>query len=130
MARQIYVNLPVQDLNASVKFFTQLGFSFNSQYSNEVAACMVVAENISVMLLTKPFFQGFTPKPIADAHQTTEVLVCLSCDSDEEVDQLVIKAVEAGGTSYKEAQDQDFMYIHGFQDLDGHIWELVHMRSA
>ena len=108
-------------------FFTKLGFSFNPQFTDDTATCMIVDENIFVMLLTREKFQTFTPKPICDARTSTEVLVCLTCESRAAVDDMVRQAVAAGGTIYKEPQDHGFMYAHGFQDLDGHIWELVHM---
>ncbi|MEX6503436.1 VOC family protein [Pseudomonas zhanjiangensis] len=130
MNQQIYVNLPVKDLARSRTFFARLGFDFNPQFSDDTAACMQVAENIFVMLLTEAKFQGFTPKPICNAHQATEVLVCLSAESRERIDELVRAAVAAGGSTYSEAQDHGFMYGHGFQDLDGHIWELVHLSAA
>jgi predicted lactoylglutathione lyase len=130
MARKIFVNLPVRDLNKSVDFFTQLGFEFDPQFTDETATCMIVAEDILVMLLTRDKFKVFTPKEICDATKSTEVLVCLSCDSRREVDEMVRKAVAAGGTTYKEAQDHGFMYEHGFQNLDGHIWELVYMEPS
>ena len=127
MSTQIYVNLPVKSVERTKAFFTQLGYTFNAQFSNEQAVCMVVDENIHVMLLAEAFFQTFTKKPIADATKTTEVLVCLSCDSRAAVDDLVAKARAAGGTVPNEPQDHGFMYAHGFEDLDGHIWELVFM---
>lgn len=127
MARQIFVNLPVKDLPRSVAFFTALGFSFNPQFTNENATCMIVDENIFVMLLVEPFFQGFIKKTICDAHKNTEVLVCLSCESRAEVDELAAKAVAAGGTIPREPEDHGFMYGHAFEDPDGHIWELVYM---
>ena len=127
MATKIFVNLPVKDLAKSVRFFTALGYTFNQQFTDETATCMIVAEDIYVMLLTEPKFQAFTPKPICDATQSTEVLVCLSCESRAQVDDLVRKAVAAGGTTYKAPEDHGFMYGHGFQDLDGHIWELMYM---
>ena len=127
MARQIFVNLPVKDLPRSVAFFTALGFSFNPQFTNENATCMIVDENIFVMLLVEPFFQGFIKKEICDARKSTEVLVCLSCESRTEVDELVAKAVAAGGTIPRAPEDHGFMYGHAFEDLDGHIWELVYM---
>ena len=130
MARKIFVNLPIQDMQRSQAFFKALGFSFNPQFTHEQGACMVVGEDIFVMLLVKPFFQGFTKKPIADAREVTEVLVCLSCDSREEVDALVKKALAAGGTAPNAPQDHGFMYSHGFEDLDGHVWELVWMAPA
>jgi len=130
MARKIFVNLPVQDLNRSMAFFRELGFDFNPQFTNEQGACMVISDDIYAMLLTRDFFQGFTGKPIADATKSTEVLVCLSCDSRAEVDELVRKARAAGGTVPREPQDHGFMYGHGFEDLDGHIWELAYMDMS
>lgn len=127
MSRKIFVNLPVGDLERSVRFFTELGFSFNPQFTDETATCMIVSDDIFVMLLTEEKFRTFTPKPVCDATRSTEVLVCLSCDSRQELDDTVRKAVAAGGTTYNEPQDHGFMYAHGFQDPDGHIWELVHM---
>jgi uncharacterized protein len=127
---KIFVNLPVKDLCKSVEFFTELGFSFNPQFTDETATGMIVAENIFVMLLTEAKFKGFTPKEICDATKSTEVLVCLSAESREKVDDLVRKAVAAGGSTYNEPQDHGFMYGHGFQDLDGHIWELMYMEPA
>ena len=127
MAKQIFVNLPVADLERAIAFFSALGFTFNAQWTDSSATCMIVGENISVMLLNRERFQTFTPKPVADARQTTEVLVCLGLDSRDEVDTLVRKAVAAGGSIYNEAQDHGFMYGHGFQDLDGHLWELVYL---
>lgn len=130
MARQIFVNLPVKDLDRSVAFFTRLGFTFNPDFTDETATCMVVSDDIFVMLLTEAKFKTFTPKAIADATRSTEVLVCLSCESRAEVDETVQKALAAGGTTYSEPQDHGFMYAHGFQDLDGHIWELIAMQPG
>ncbi len=130
MNQQIYVNLPVRDLTRSRAFFSALGYSFNPQFSNEQGACMVISDDIYVMLLTEPFCQTFTSKPLADARKTTEVLICLSCASRAEVDQLVAKARAAGGTVPRASQDHGFMYQHGFEDLDGHIWELAYMDMA
>lgn len=130
MARQIFVNLPVKDLTRSITFFTQLGFTFNPQFTDDNATCMIVADNIFVMLLVEGFFQNFTPKPICDAKQNTEVLICLSCASRAEVDDLVAKALAAGGTTPNPPKDYGTMYGHGFEDLDGHIWELMFMEAA
>jgi predicted lactoylglutathione lyase len=127
MARKIFVNLPIKNMERSQAFFRSLGFSFNPQFTNEQGACMVVSEDIFAMLLVEPFFQTFTRKPIADAKKSTEVLVCLSADSRDEVDALVKKALAAGGTAPNAPQDHGFMYGHGFEDLDGHLWELVWM---
>ena len=130
MATSIFVNLPVKDLKKSIGFFTRLGFSFNPQFTDETATCMIVGDNIFVMLLTHPKFASFTPKPICDATKSTEVLVCLGLESRDKVDDLVRKSVAAGGSTYNDPQDHGFMYAHGFQDLDGHIWELVYMDPA
>lgn len=127
MTTQIFVNLPVKNLPQSVAFFTALGFSFNPQFTDDTATCMVVSDSIFVMLLTHEKFKGFTPKPIADATQSTEVLVCLSAENRAQVDDIVRKAVAAGGSTYNAPQDHGFMYAHGFQDLDGHIWEFAYM---
>lgn len=130
MSRQIFINLPVSDLEASKTFFAALGFSFNPDFTDENAACMIISNDHSyAMLLAKPFFKGFTPKEIADAKTTTEVLLSLSCDSREAVDAMVAKAVAAGGKTYNDPKDYGFMYQHGFEDLDGHIWEMFHMSE-
>lgn len=128
MARQIYVNLPVKDLVRSKAFFTELGFGFEPKFTNEAGACMIVGDNIYVMLLVESFFKTFTPKEVCDATKNTEVLVCLSCDSRAQVDDLVAKAVTAGGTVPRPPQDQGFMYGCAFEDMDGHIWELIYME--
>jgi uncharacterized protein len=128
MAREIFVNLPIKNMERSKAFFGALGFTFNPQFTNEQGACMVIEDgSIYAMLLVEPFFQTFTKKAIADASKTTEVLLCLSCKSREEVDDLVKKALAAGGSAPNAPQDHGFMYGHGFQDLDGHIWELMYM---
>jgi uncharacterized protein len=130
MSRKIFVNLPIKNMERSQAFFKSLGFSFNPQFTNDQGACMVISDDIFVMLLVEPFFQTFTKKPIADATKTTEVLMCLSCDSRAEVDSLVKKALAGGATSPNPPQDHGFMYGHGFTDLDGHIWELAYMDPA
>jgi uncharacterized protein len=128
--RKIFVNLPVKNLQQSMTFFAKLGFTFNKQFTDETGACMIVSPDIYAMLLTQNKFKTFTPKQICDATKSTEVLVCLSAGSREEVDEIVGKAVAAGGTTYNEPQDYGFMYGHGFQDLDGHIWELAYMEPS
>ena len=129
MTTKIFVNLPVKDLDKSIEFFTELGFTFNPDFTDETATCMIVSEDIFVMLLTHGKFKTFTPKEICDATKSTEVLVCLSSEGREEVDEMVRNAVAGGGTTYNEPQDHGFMYAHGFQDLDGHIWELISMEG-
>jgi predicted lactoylglutathione lyase len=130
MAKQIFVNLPVKELQRSVAFFTRLGFKFEPRFTDENATCMIVGENIFVMLLVERFFKTFTTKELCDTTKSTEVLVCLSCDSRAQVDELVAKAVAAGGAAPRTPQDHGFMYGHGFEDLDGHIWELVYMQAS
>ena len=130
MNKQIFVNLAVKDLDKSKAFFEALGYTFNPQFTNESGACMVIADgSIYAMLLTEPFFKTFVDKPLVQAKEATEVLVCLSCESREEVDALVAKAVAAGGRAPRPPQDHGFMYAHAFEDLDGHIWELVWMNT-
>jgi uncharacterized protein len=130
MPTKIFVNLPVKDLKRSIAFFGKLGYAFNPQFTDETATCMIVSEDIYVMLLTEAKFKEFTPKPICDATKSTEVLVCLSCENRGQVDDLVRKAKAAGGTTYAEPKDHGFMYQHAYQDLDGHLWELVYMDPA
>ncbi len=127
MATKIFVNLPVKDLNKSVEFFTKIGYSFNAQFTDENATCMIISEDIFVMLLIEKFFKTFIKKEIADATKSNEVIICLSADSREAVDELVSKAITAGANTPNEPQDQGFMYGHGFQDLDGHLWEIMYM---
>jgi len=130
MATKIFVNLPVKDLSKTMEFFTKLGYKFNPQFTDDKAACMIISEDIFTMLLTEEFFKTFTKKEVADASKTTEVITCLSAESRQHVDDLVKKAIEAGGTIYKEPQDHGFMYGHAFQDLDGHLWEIMWMDPA
>ena len=130
MPTKIFVNLPVNDLKKSMEFFTKLDFTVNPQFTDETAACMIVGEDIFVMLLTHDKFKAFTPKAICDATKSTEVLVALSAESRAHVDDMVRKAVAAGGTTYNQPQDHGFMYGHGFQDLDGHIWEVFYMEPS
>ena len=126
--KQIFVNLPVKNLEKSKAFFSALGYTFNEQFTDANAACMVIQEgSIHVMLLVEDFFKTFTDKSLTDTSKSTEVLLCLSCESRAEVDELVAKAVAAGGTVPRAPQDYGFMYGHGFQDIDGHLWELSYM---
>ena len=128
MPKQIFVNLPVKDLKRSIDFFTQLGFSFNLQFTDEKAACLIINEgSIYAMLLTEPMFKNFTKKEIADATKTTEVLIAIDIETKEKVHELVKKAGEAGGSILAGAQDHGWMYQHGFADPDGHQWELLYM---
>ncbi|MGI8512059.1 MAG: VOC family protein [Solirubrobacteraceae bacterium] len=125
--RMMFLNLPVNDLEASRGFFAELGFEFNPDFSDDDAACMIVDENIFVMLLTQHRFRDFINGEIADATSTTEAITCLSADSREHVDETVAQAIAAGGKAWKPAMEEGPMYGGSFQDLDGHVWELMHM---
>jgi predicted lactoylglutathione lyase len=126
--KQIFVNLAVKDLDKSKTFFGALGYTFNPQFTDANAACMVIEEgSIHAMLLVEDFFKTFTDKSLTDTSKSTEVLLCLSCESRAEVDEMVAKAVAAGATVPRPPQDYGFMYGHGFQDIDGHLWELMYM---
>lgn len=127
---KIFVNLPVKDLNRSVEFFSKLGYKFNPQFTDENATCMIVGEDIFVMLLVEKFFKTFTPKAIADAKSSTETLVALSAKSRDEVNRIVEIALASGAKRYAEPKDHGFMYQWGFEDLDGHIWEYLWMDPA
>jgi len=124
MSTKIFVNLPVKDLNRSKEFFSALGFRVNPQFTNENAACLVISEDIYAMLLVEKFFQTFTPKGIADASQTTEVINALSVESRSRVDQLADAAFLAGARPVNPPQDYGWMYGRSFQDQDGHLWEV------
>jgi predicted lactoylglutathione lyase len=129
MIQHTYINRPVADLSASGAFFAACGFRFKDEYSDETAAGMVLSDNTFVMLLTETRFKDFTPHAISDPNSTTEVLVALQVSSSQEVDDPVSRAVESGGQLYNEPQEYDFMYGHGFKDLDGHIWEVFAMTG-
>lgn len=128
MPTQIFVNLPVKDLERAKAFFAALGYSFNPMFSDHKAACMVVSDTIYVMLLVESFFVSFTGKQVCDTRVANEALLCLSQDSRESVDALIAKA-RAAGADVKDAEDHGFMYQCSFDDLDGHRWELVHMSG-
>ncbi|WP_419952287.1 VOC family protein [Methylobacterium sp.] len=128
--RMIFVNLPVKDLEASKTFFGALGFTFNPAFTDENAACMVVSDSIFVMLLTEARFRDFITGDICNASKATEVLTCLSCESRQEVDDTLAKALAAGAKPWKPNMDYGFMYGCSFQDPDGHVWELMHMDPA
>ena len=128
--QMIFVNLAVNDVDASRKFFTELGYSINPQFSSDDNTCVVISDTIIVMLLNKKRYSDFTKKEIADSARTSEVLLCLSAESREKVDELVNKAVAAGGTANDDINDQGFMYGRSFEDLDNHSWEVVWMDPA
>jgi predicted lactoylglutathione lyase len=127
MSTKIFVNLPVKNLEKSKAFYGALGYSFEPRFTNEQGACMVISEDIYAMLLTHAKFKEFTPKEICDATKTTEVITCLSCESKAQVDDVISKAVAAGGKTFKAPMDYGFMYGNAVTDLDGHIWEYIWM---
>jgi predicted lactoylglutathione lyase len=127
MSKKIFVNLPVKDLSRSMDFFTKVGISYNPQFSDERAACLIVSDDIYVMLLTEPFFRTFTKKEIIDATKGIETIVALGLDSREEVDGLAEAAFAAGAAPARETDDQTWMYVRSFHDLDGHLWEMFYM---
>lgn len=127
MSKLIFVNLPVTDLQRSTAFYEAIGAEKNPQFSDDTAACMVLSETIHVMLLTHDKFRQFTPKPIANAHESSEVLICVSEDSREGVDRMTERALASGGREASDRQDYGFMYSRSFEDPDGHIWEPLWM---
>ncbi len=130
MIKQTFLTLPVADLSKSILFFQALGFKQEAKFSDETAACIIIYEQLSVMLATHAKFRVFTPKQVCDTSQAVEVLISLSCESPQEVDELVAKALAAGGTTYDQAEDLGFMYSHSFVDLDGHGWGILHLRDT
>jgi predicted lactoylglutathione lyase len=127
---KIFVNLPAKDLNKTIEFFTKLGFKFNPQFTDENATCMIVGEDIFVMLLVEKFFKTFTKKEICDTSKNTEVIVALSVEGREKVDQMINRAIEAGGRESREPQDHEWMYGRSFEDINGHIWEIIYMDES
>lgn len=129
-AKMIFVNLAVKDLQRSIDFFKELGFEFDTEMTDEKATCLIIGENIYVMLLVEPFFKTFTTKSLADSATSTEVIVAISADSREGVDELVQKALAAGGSASNDKMDNDYMYGWSFQDPDGHLWEVIYMDEG
>jgi predicted lactoylglutathione lyase len=131
MAMQTFINLPVKDLTKSTEFFTKVGFSFDPQFTDENATRMIVSDESSVMLASEPFFAGFiTPQEIADTSRSREVIVGLAAESRQQVDDLADRALAAGGQALGDPEDQGFMYMRGFRDLDGHQWSFIYMDMS
>lgn len=130
MKTKIFLNLAVKDLNRSIAFFTQLGFSFNQKFTNEKGTCLVIDENINVMLLVEEFYQTFTHKEICNTATTSEVLISISLESRDKVDEMIAKVVKADGTEYTETKDYGWMYQRNFLDIDGHHWEVFFMDES
>lgn len=127
MGTKVFVNLPVKDLARSKEFFTKLGFTFNAQFTDDKAACMVISQDNYAMLLTESFFKTFTNKDLVNAKKNTEVLVALSVESKDKVNEILDKALAAGASEPREPQDHGFMYGRSLEDPDGHIWEIFWM---
>jgi predicted lactoylglutathione lyase len=130
MAKQIFVNLPIKDLGRSVQFFKKLGFTFNPQFTDENATCMIISDDIFAMLLVEKFFSTFTSKQIADASENTEVIIAISAESRGKVDEMIANAVQAGGREPRPPQDYGWMYGRSFEDIDGHLWEVLYMDKS
>lgn len=129
-AERIFINLPVKDLQNSIHFFSELGFEFNPQFTDENATCMIISETIFAMLLTEPFFQTFTKKEITDTSRNIEAITALQVNSRDKVDEIISSAVRAGGTSPQAPAEQGFMYGASFEDLDGHLWEVMYIDES
>lgn len=127
MSTQIYVNLPVKDLDKSKDFFSKLGFKFNPQFTDNNAACMIISNDIFAMLLDDKFFKTFTTKQISDTAKSTEVILAITAQSREKVDEMIATAAKAGGREPRPPQDHGWMYGRRFEEIDGHLWEVFHM---
>jgi len=130
MIKQIFINLPVKQLNMSKEFFSKLGFNFNPQFTDENAACLILGENIYAMLLVDNFFNSFTKKKIGDSSNSTEAIFALSTDSKEKVEEMLNNVISAGGIEPTEPQDYGWMYGRSFQDIDGHLWEIFYADES
>lgn len=130
LTRKLFTNLPVKDLDKTIKFFTHIGFTFNPQFTDENATCMIIGNDSFVMLLVEKFFKTFTNKQICDATKETEVILALSAESREQVDNIITKVIEAGGKEYMKTQDFGWRYHRGFEDINGHILEIVYMDES
>jgi len=131
MSRMTFINLPVKDLAKTTAFFTKLGFSFDPMFTDENATRMIISDDTSVMLVTEPFFKGFIDsQDIADTSKSREVIVGLSAEGREQVDDLTDKALAAGAEVLGDAEDDGFMYMRGFRDLDGHQWSFIYMDMS
>ncbi|MEH7379138.1 VOC family protein [Bacillus sp. JJ1533] len=129
-SQNIFINLSVKDVNKSTHFFKELGFEFNPQFSDETTSCMIISENIFAMIMNEERFVGFSKKKIVDTTSSAEVILSFLAGSRDQVDEIVNKALSSGGKSFSEPQDHGFMYIWGFQDLDGHLWEVAYLDES
>ncbi|MBP4136595.1 VOC family protein [Flavobacterium geliluteum] len=130
MTTKIFLNLPVKDLNRTIAFFTQLGFSFNPKFTNEKGTCLVIGENSNVMLLVEEFYKTFTKKEICNTATTSEVIISIAVETRAQVDEMIEKVIKAGGSEYMKVQDYGWMYHRTFLDMDGHHWEVFFMDET
>ncbi len=130
MAKQIFVNLPVKNLNKTIEFFTKLGFKFKPQFTDENATCMIIGKNIFAMLLVEKFFKRFTKKKIYDTEKSTGAILALSVESRKKVDEMIKKVIAAGGKETRKAEDYGWMYGRAFEDINGHLWEVFYMDES
>jgi predicted lactoylglutathione lyase len=131
MSKQIYLNIPIKDLKRSTEFFTALGYTFNAQFTNEKATAMVVSPDITIMLLTEEFYKTFMKnKEIADTSKTNEMIIAVNAESREKVDEMVNKAFELGAKPVNDKYDYGWMYGWSFEDLDGHVWEIIYIDES
>lgn len=127
--RSLFLNICTKNLDKTKVFFGKLGFQFNSDFTNDDAACMIIDDNLYAMIHTPASFARFTDKKITDPAKETECLYAIGIESDEAVNKMIENAIAAGGTEHREPQDHGFMYYRAFTDLDGHIWEVLHLRN-
>lgn len=125
MIKEIFLNLAVKDLAASMAFFKKLGFEFNPQFTNEKAACLILGPSMYAMLLTEPFFQTFTTKSLVNAKESAQMMVAVTLETKQKVDEMIATAFAAGADKGNPDQDYGWMYSRSFADLDGHIWEVL-----
>jgi uncharacterized protein len=129
-SKNIFINLPVKDLDKSTNFFKELGFEFNPQFSDETTSCMIISDNIYALLMIEDTFKGFSKKETVDTSTSAEAIFCLSAVTRDQVDELVNKALSSGGKAFTDPKDHGFMYVWGFQDIDGHLWEVAYMDES
>ena len=129
-SKNIFINLSVKDVQKSTNFFKELGFEFNPQFSDETTSCLIIGDNIFAMIMNEERFNGFSKKEIVDTTSSSEVILTFSAKSRDQVDEMVNKALSSGGKTFSEPIDHGFMYIWGFQDLDGHLWEVTYMDES
>ncbi|UOQ48573.1 glyoxalase/bleomycin resistance/extradiol dioxygenase family protein [Gracilibacillus caseinilyticus] len=129
-SQDFFLNLSVKDINKATHFYKELGFEINPQFSDETTSCVIIGENIFAMIMVEERFKSFTKKEIVDTNIAAEAIFCISTESREQDDEIVNKALSIGGAPYNEAQDHGFVYIWGFEDLDGHLWEVAYMDKS